>query len=65
MPAIEQACLEFCVELLNQRHRTHEYESVLVCAMAVQGWGEARWRDPDSYPPILSRVIKVARFMVV
>jgi hypothetical protein len=65
MPAIEQACLEFCVELLNQRHRTHEYESALVCAMAVQGWGEARWRDPDSYPPILSRVIKVARFMVV
>ncbi|KAI9034716.1 uncharacterized protein KD926_006877, partial [Aspergillus affinis] len=25
----EQACLEFCVELLNQRHRTHEYESAL------------------------------------
>jgi hypothetical protein len=37
MPPIEQACLEFCVELLNQRHRTHEYESALVCAMAVQG----------------------------
>jgi hypothetical protein len=33
--------------------------------MAVQGWGEARWRDPSSYPPILSRVLKVARFMVV
>jgi hypothetical protein len=67
MPPIEQACLEFCVELLNQRHRTHEYESALVCTMAVQGWGpgEARWRDSNSYPPILSRVIKVARFMVV
>jgi hypothetical protein len=33
--------------------------------MAMQGWGEARWRDPSSYPPILSRVLKVARFMVV
>ncbi|KAL4946914.1 hypothetical protein BDW69DRAFT_190792, partial [Aspergillus filifer] len=65
MTAIEQACLEFCIELLNQRYRTQEYESALVCAMAVQGWGEAGWRDPDSYPPILSRVIKVARFMVV
>ncbi|KAJ0412938.1 hypothetical protein BJY00DRAFT_320302 [Aspergillus carlsbadensis] len=67
MTPIEQACLEFCIKLLNQRHRTHEYESALVCAMAVQGWGpgEARWRDPSSYPPILSRVIKVARFMVV
>jgi hypothetical protein len=65
MLPIKQACLEFCIELLNQRHHTHEYESALVCAMAVQGWGEARWRDPDSYPPILSRVIKIARFMVV
>jgi hypothetical protein len=65
MTPIEQACLEFCIELMNQRHRTHEYESALVCAMAVQGWGEARWRDPSGYPPILSRVLKVARFMVV
>jgi hypothetical protein len=67
MPAIKQACLEFYIELLNQRHHTHEYESALVCAMGMQGWGpgEARWHDPSSYPPILSRVIKVARFMVV
>ncbi|KAL2812240.1 hypothetical protein BDW59DRAFT_167854 [Aspergillus cavernicola] len=65
MSPIEQACLEFCIELLNQHHQSHEYESALVCAMAVQGWGEASWRDPDNYPPILSRVIKVARFMVV
>ncbi|KAJ0295252.1 hypothetical protein COL922a_014090, partial [Colletotrichum nupharicola] len=62
---MEQACLEFYIKLMNQRHRTHEYESALVCAMAVQGWGEARWDDPSSYPPILSRVLKVARFMVV
>ncbi|KAH2847064.1 hypothetical protein KXW36_008158, partial [Aspergillus fumigatus] len=65
MTAIQKACLEFCIELLNQRHRSHEYESALVCAMAVLGQGEAGWRDPESYPPILSRVIKVARFMVV
>ncbi|CEL11545.1 hypothetical protein ASPCAL14646 [Aspergillus calidoustus] len=37
MTPVEQACLEFCIELMNQRHRTHEYESALVCAMAVQG----------------------------
>ncbi|KAF9882584.1 hypothetical protein FE257_006232, partial [Aspergillus nanangensis] len=61
----EQACLEFCVELLNQRPRTHEYESVLMCAMAVLGRSETGWRDPESYPPIISRVIKIARFMVV
>ena len=65
MTNLEKACLEFCIELLNQRHRSHEYESALVCAMAVLGQGETGWRDPESYPPILSRVIKVARFMVV
>ncbi|KAF7142175.1 hypothetical protein CNMCM5793_008816 [Aspergillus hiratsukae] len=61
----EKACLEFCIELLNQRHRSHEYESALVCAMAVLGQGETGWRGPESYPPILSQVIKIARFMVV
>ncbi|KAA8646652.1 uncharacterized protein ATNIH1004_005327 [Aspergillus tanneri] len=50
MTPIEGACLEFCIELLNQKQRSYEYESVL---------------GPESYPPILSRVIKVARFMIV
>lgn len=61
----ERACLEFCVELLNQRQRSHEYESALVCAMAVLGRSEDGWRTCDSYPPILSSVIKIARFFVV
>ncbi|EAW15378.1 uncharacterized protein NFIA_047030 [Aspergillus fischeri NRRL 181] len=65
MTTIEKACLEFCIELLNQRHRSHEYESALVCAMAVLGQGDTGWRDPESYPLILSHMIKVARFMVV
>ncbi|KAG2000910.1 hypothetical protein GB937_010702 [Aspergillus fischeri] len=60
MTAMEKACLEFCIKLLNQRHCSHEYKSALVCAMAVLGQGEAGWQDPESYPPILSRVIKVA-----
>ncbi|KAI9035075.1 uncharacterized protein KD926_004657 [Aspergillus affinis] len=61
----EQAYLEFCVELLNQRHRTHEYKNVLVCARAVLDRSETGWHGADSYPPILSRVIKIARFVVV
>ncbi|GFF62413.1 hypothetical protein IFM51744_10960 [Aspergillus udagawae] len=65
MTAIEKACLEFCIELLNQRHHSHKYESALVCTMAVLGQGKAGWWGPESYPLILSRVIKVARFMVV
>ncbi|KAL4971138.1 hypothetical protein BDW66DRAFT_155983 [Aspergillus desertorum] len=65
MSPIETACLEFCIELLNQKVRVHEYESPLVCAMAVLGRGRNAWRDPDTYTPILSRVLKVARFMLV
>ncbi|KAH3309181.1 hypothetical protein KXW17_008446, partial [Aspergillus fumigatus] len=50
---------------IEKRYYSYEYESALVCAMAVLGQGEAGWRDPESYPLILSCVIKVARFMVV
>lgn len=65
MSAIQKACLDFCVELLNMEIEFTEYESALVCALAVLGVSETGWRGPDSYPPILSAVIKCARFMVV
>ncbi|RAQ58266.1 hypothetical protein COH20_007739 [Aspergillus flavus] len=65
MSDIEQACLGFCIELLNQTYYAQEYESVLICAMAMLGRGESGWRDAKSYPPILSRVIKIARFMII
>lgn len=60
MTTIEKACLEFCIELLNQHHRSHEYKSALVCAIAMLGQGKAGWWDPESYPLILSCIIKVA-----
>src|SRR5689334_10691776 len=65
MTAIQKACLDFCVELLNMEIEFTEYESALVCALAVLGVSETGWRGPDTYPPILSAVIKCARFMVV
>ncbi|KAL4860531.1 hypothetical protein BDV12DRAFT_204941 [Aspergillus spectabilis] len=65
MSPIETACLEFCIELLNQKTKVHEYESALVCSMAVLGRGVQAWLGPESYPPIISRVLKVARFMIV
>ena len=41
----------------------------MVCALAVLGLKKTRgswaWRGVDDYPPILSKVIKVARFMVI
>jgi hypothetical protein len=62
---IDSACLNFCIELLNHRIKVEDYESALICATAVLGRGEAGWRTAESYPPILSKLIKIARFMVV
>ena len=62
---IQKACLEFCIALLNQSITRKEYDSPLVCALAVLGVKEDGWKGPEQYPPILSAVIKVARFMVV
>ncbi|KAK1920515.1 hypothetical protein P3342_008276 [Pyrenophora teres f. teres] len=42
-----------------------EYDSPLVCALAVLGVKKDGWKGPEQYPPILSAVIKIARFMVV
>jgi hypothetical protein len=36
-----------------------------VCALAVLGVKKDGWKGAEQYPPILSAVIKVARFMVV
>ncbi|KAL4982976.1 hypothetical protein BDW68DRAFT_194792 [Aspergillus falconensis] len=40
MTPLETTCLEFCIELLNQKTKVQEYESPLVCTIAVLGWGE-------------------------
>lgn len=62
---IQQACLQFCIALLNQSITRREYDNTLVCALAILGVREDRWKGPEMYPPILLAVIKVACFMVV
>jgi hypothetical protein len=64
---VQKACLEFCVELLNQTIHNKEYDMALVCALAVLGVDPfgGRFRSPETYPPILSSVIKVAHFMII
>jgi hypothetical protein len=62
---IEKACLRFCIALLDQHITRKEYDSPLVCALAVLGVKEEGWKGAEQYPPILSAMIKVARFMVV
>ncbi|KAL1617118.1 hypothetical protein SLS56_011121 [Neofusicoccum ribis] len=65
LSGIQKACLDFCIELLNQRITQREYDSALVCALAVQGVTPTGWREPGLYTAILSAIIKVGRFMVV
>ena len=65
MTDAHRACLQFCHELLQQRITKKEYDSVLVCALAVLGVKSDGWMGADQYPPILSAMIKISRFMVV
>ena len=60
------ACLRFCLALLGRRSRGHdEYELPMLCAMALLGIKPGGWRNAHEYPPIMSQVIKMARFMVI
>ena len=62
---LERLCLKFCIALLDHQISKHEYESPLVCALAVLGIHGDQWMGPDRYPPILSAMIKISRMMVI
>ena len=59
------ACLQFCLSLLRQEVRTHEYESPFLCALAVLGVTEDSWKGPDKYLSLLSTLLKTSRYMFV
>ncbi|KAF2008234.1 hypothetical protein BU24DRAFT_326537, partial [Aaosphaeria arxii CBS 175.79] len=44
---IQRACLQFCIELLDHQTTQNEYESPLVCALAVLGVKEDGWKGPE------------------
>ncbi|KAL8819264.1 MAG: hypothetical protein Q9223_002272, partial [Gallowayella weberi] len=62
---LKAACLRFCLALLARRCRGHEYELPMLCAMAVLAVKAQGWRSANEYPPIMSQVIKMARFMII
>jgi hypothetical protein len=64
---IQEACLLFCIELLNQTIHNCEYDMALVCRLAALGVNPSGrgFRGADTYLSILSAVIKVAHFMIV
>jgi hypothetical protein len=57
--------LWFCIALLDQRNIDHDYDSAFVCGLAVLGVKEVGWKGVDQYPPILSKLIKISRFIVI
>lgn len=62
---VHAACMEICVDLLNHHIAVHEYEYAFVCVLAVLGRFPYGWCDADSYPPILSWIIRISRLMVL
>ncbi|KAL8991046.1 MAG: hypothetical protein Q9169_007961 [Polycauliona sp. 2 TL-2023] len=62
---LKAACLRFCIALLARKCRGHEYELPILCAMAVLAVKPQGWRSANEYPPIMSQIIKMARFMVI
>jgi hypothetical protein len=67
LDSLQLACLNFCIELLNQKVNDNEYDCALVCAAALLGVSpsESGWRDATTYPQILSSIIKIAHFLIV
>lgn len=45
--------------------RRDNYKCGLVVALAVLGFGKLGWLDTESYPQILSKVIKISQFIVL
>ena len=62
---LKAACLRFCIALLAPKCRGHEYELPMLYAMAVLAVKPQGWRSANEYPPIMSHIIKMARFMII
>jgi hypothetical protein len=52
MTEIQQACLSFCIELLNQTIHNREYDMALVCGLVALGVNPSGqgFRGADTYP---------------
>ncbi|KAK4158655.1 hypothetical protein QBC43DRAFT_249019, partial [Cladorrhinum sp. PSN259] len=64
--ALDRACLDFLVTLLDQQLPHSSYDSVLLSALAVIGIRQdGSWLRPEEYTTIYSAIIKIARMLVV
>lgn len=59
---IEIALLEFCIDLLRQKIRNDECVHMRHRRVSC---GQFGWATPESFPPQISSIIKIARFFVL
>jgi len=63
---IDRLCLELCMTLLNYELGNDEYKSVIISGLAILGFRDNRgWLNAEDYTTKYSRVIKIARMLVV
>lgn len=64
-PELERGVLFFIISLLDHIVRDWEYESPLVCALAIIAVQPQGWLGVDRYPSLLSALIKTSRYLVL
>jgi len=62
---LERGVLFFTISLLDYVVRGWEYESPLICALAVIAVQPRGWLGLDKFPSILSTLIKTSRYLVL
>jgi len=62
---LEKALLDFSLLLLDYISSRDEYDLPLIGALAVLGLDRNGFRGLDSYPSILSSILKISRFLVL
>ena len=62
---LEKAYLEFSLSLLHQSSSEDKYKLPLVGALAILGLTKDGFRGVDTYPLILSSILKISRFFVL
>lgn len=65
LTTLQAACLEFCIQLLNQWVMRRDYDSPLICALCMLATTNAGFVSPDGYITILSDVIGTSRYLVL
>ncbi|KFY65432.1 hypothetical protein V496_02556, partial [Pseudogymnoascus sp. VKM F-4515 (FW-2607)] len=66
MRQIQREVLRFCITLLDHPLQDSEYQSPIICGLAVLMMkGDKGWHDAEDFTTKYSAVIKLARLMVV